>query len=65
MTVREALDGYREKFKGKVESLVMCKYELFYILKDTGTDHKDTVYPVSADITAEEAAFFGVGWSEQ
>lgn len=68
MTIREALNEKREQLKGKVNYLVLCKGELFYLLKDgekMGNSPKDTVYPVSSAVASKEARFFGVAWSEE
>jgi hypothetical protein len=66
MTIREALDEKRVELKGKVKSLFVCKRELFYVKMDgtTGNGVDDSVYPVSNEIVASEAEFFGVEWQE-
>lgn len=63
MTVRKVLDKNRKELKDKVNSIVLCKRELFYLTK-TGICNS-SVYPVSVKSAAEEAMFFGVEWSEQ
>lgn len=62
--VRYALDEKREQLKGKVTGLVLCKRELFY-LPSPGNGSDDSVYPVSREVAAKEAEFFGCDWSEE
>jgi len=68
MTIREALDEKRRQLNGKVAHLVLCKSELFYLLKDgerLGNGPRDSVYPVTPKIVSQEARHFGVDWSNE
>jgi hypothetical protein len=59
MTVRQALNDKHATIGVKVRSLVLCKRELFYRLKNGRTD-EDSVYPVSRETAAREAKALGV-----
>ena len=56
-SVRQALDRRRERWKGSVDGLVLCKGELYFYPHWLAAD---TVYPVSRATAEAEAEFYGV-----
>lgn len=63
-TVRQALNEKRRELSENIKALVLCKGELFYVLK-SGETLKDTVYPVTRTVAQNEALALGVEFSEQ
>lgn len=63
-TVDEALKSNRVALKGKVQSLVLCKRQMFYVLKNDELCQEE-VYPVTAAMVEAEAKHFGVPWQEE
>jgi hypothetical protein len=62
-TVKAALREKRRERKGNLESLVLCKRELFY-MPEIDKSAEGSVYPVDLELAQKEAEWFGVSLYE-